>query len=136
VDVKKALILDDDIPVTAMYAAAFEDAGFEVRTATSGAAGFAALQVFMPDVVILDLNMPGNGGLRWLAAARRMPAFEKVPVIVVTGAAPDSSKVRAAMDALGQGVLSQRVRTPEMLVAAARWAAQRRRVSTVLSHAA
>src|SRR5438552_3364474 len=125
-DAERVLIIDDDPFVVETYAAAFESSGFQVHTAESGTAGFAVLQVFRPDVVILDLNMPGSGGLDWLAAARRLPALENLPVVVVTGAAPDSPEVKAAMDAGVQGVLYKKLWNPEALVAAARWASSRR----------
>jgi len=122
----KVLIVDDDPLVVMTYEAAFSDAGFEVKTAEEAIDAFAALQVFKPDVVMLDLNMPGAGGLAWLEAARQLPEFSDLPVVVVTAASLDSPEVVAAQSSSVQGVLQKQFWTPDSLVAAARWAAEHR----------
>jgi len=122
----RVLIVDDDPMVIAAYEVAFGDAGFLVKSATSASDAFASLQVFKPDVVILDLNMPVAGGLAWLTAARQIREFEDLPVVVSTSAAPDSAEVGAAHAAGVQGVLQKKFWTPDSLVAAARWAAHHR----------
>jgi len=119
----KILLIDDDPLILATYDAAFTDAGFIVRTAEDASDGFAILQVYRPDVVILDLNMPGAGGLAWLRAARQLPEFATVPVVIVTGAALDSPEVRAAHAEQVQGVLQKKSWTPDELISAAHWAA-------------
>lgn len=119
----KVLIIDDDPIVLAAYEAAFGD-GFQVRTADSASGGFAVLQFFRADVVVLDLNMPRSSGLTWLAAARQLPGFDRLQVIVMTGAEPDSPMFAAALMSDVQGVLRKSQWTPESLVSAVRWAAQ------------
>ena len=131
----RVLIVDDDPMVVAAYELAFGDAGFLVKSATSASDAFASLQIFKPDVVILDLNMPVAGGLAWLTAARQIREFENLPVVVATSALPDSPEVVAAHAAGVQGVLQKKFWTPDSLVAAARWAAHHRGGSS-LSRAA
>jgi CheY-like chemotaxis protein len=121
----RVLIVDDDPLVAETYGVAFESAGFVVHTAQSGAGGFAALQVFRPDVVILDLHMPGSGGLDWLIATRSMPDFASLPVVVAT-AAPESPEAAAAVEAGAHGVLNKQQWSPDALVAAATWAINQR----------
>lgn len=122
----RVLIVDDDPMVVAAYELAFGDAGFLVKSATSASDAFASLQIFKPDVVILDLNMPVAGGLAWLTAARQIREFENLPVVVATSALPDSPEVVAVQAAGVQGVLQKKFWTPDSLVAAARWAAHHR----------
>ena len=134
-DEQRILVVDDDPLVLATYEAAFAGAGFNVKTESGATDAFAVLQVFKPDVVILDLNMPGAGGLAWLNAARQLPEFEDLPVVVVTAASPDSPEFTAAQVAGVQGVLHKKFWTPDSLVSAARWAAAHRGTSP-LAHAA
>jgi CheY-like chemotaxis protein len=128
------LIIDDDPVVLAAYQAAFGDE-FVVRAADSASGGFAMLQFFKADAVVLDLNMPGSSGLRWLDAARQLPGLEELPIIVVTGAAADSPEFVAALASGVHGVLSKQQWSPASLVAAVSWAVQHPRFST-LSRAA
>lgn len=130
----KVLIIDDDPIMLAAYGAAFGER-FHVRTADSASGGFAMLQFFKADAVILDLNMPGSSGLSWLHAARQLPGLEELPIIVLTAAASDSPEFAAALTSGVRGVLSKRQWTPASLVAAVRWSVQHPRPSR-LSRAA
>lgn len=81
---KKILIVDDDPVVTAVYARHFRAGGFEVRVANSGRDGLEAVRAFLPDAVLLDLNMPGVSGVDWLEQVRSEPRFARLPVTVLT----------------------------------------------------
>lgn len=86
---KRLLIVDDDAVVTTVYARHFRAAGFEVRVARTGEDGLAAVQDFLPDAVLLDLNMPGANGVQWLAEVRSDPRFAHLPVLVFTAGTVD-----------------------------------------------
>jgi DNA-binding response OmpR family regulator len=131
----RVLVIHDDPTMFAAYTAAFDVAGFKMRTAGNGGAGFAVLQMFRPDVVILDLCMPIRSGLTWLAAARELPGFKRLPVIVVTDASAGSSELAAVRAFGAQRVLSRKLWTRTTIVAAARRATEHPAVAT-LSRAA
>ncbi|MBN1965129.1 MAG: GAF domain-containing protein, partial [Anaerolineae bacterium] len=57
---------------------------YEVFTATSGADGLAMIAAKPPDLVLLDLNMPGMDGFAVLAAMRADPVMQRVPVLIIT----------------------------------------------------
>jgi two-component system phosphate regulon response regulator OmpR len=80
----RILLVDDDPDVRAMLCEYLTVHGFEVTEADSGAAMREALARGLPDVVLLDLRLPGEDGLSLL---RYLRAHHAVGVVMVTGAA-------------------------------------------------
>jgi two-component system KDP operon response regulator KdpE len=91
----RVLVVDDEPPIVRMVAANLRMRGYEVVTASTGETGLAAAEATPPDVVILDLGLPGIGGLEVLA---RLRSWSEVPVIVLT-AADDERRMVAVLDA-------------------------------------
>jgi DNA-binding NtrC family response regulator len=82
----RILLIDDDLGVVQMLQSFFEASrsGYLVDTALSGETGLAAVAAHRPDVVLLDVRMPGLDGL---AVLKRIRAIDpSIPVIMVTGA--------------------------------------------------
>ena len=129
---QKILIIDDDPVMTAIYRKHFETAKFTVQVANDATEGFVALQIFKPDVVLLDLNMPGRNGVQWLNSVRKNPGFKKLPVVMLTAQATGSPLLNAAKDAEVTGVLSKNEWGPDAVVAAVQWVSAKRpaRVAT------
>ena len=76
-------MVEDDEQVAALFASTLEDAGHEAVVCHNGGDGLAAIRVQRPDVVFLDVRMPGMTGIEVLRAIRAVdPAL---PVILVTG---------------------------------------------------
>ena len=63
---KKILIVDDEAPIRLLYKEELEDAGYDVATAEDFESGFKKIKTFIPDLVILDIKMPGTSGLEAL----------------------------------------------------------------------
>ena len=61
-----------------------EHEGFAIREAADGAAALEMIRAQHPDLVFLDLNIPGGPGLDVLAAIKDDPATAAIPVIVIT----------------------------------------------------
>jgi len=80
----KILAADDDQGMLEFYKALFSEAGFEVATAPDGAAAMERCLSFKPDLLVLDVDMPGGGGERTFVLARKILQLG-VPVIFVTG---------------------------------------------------
>jgi len=74
---------DPDIQtVTSLALGSF--GGFDVRTCGSAQEAVAAAAEFRPDLILLDVMMPGMDGLEALTALRDMPATANVPVVFLT----------------------------------------------------
>jgi DNA-binding response OmpR family regulator len=84
VDRKCVLVIDDDLPLRGMVAAALRHHGFQVLLAGDGAEGQRALNIHHPDVVLLDLAMPEVNGWDFLQRLKETGHLGKVPIIVVS----------------------------------------------------
>ena len=63
---KKILVVDDEESIHLLYSEEFEEEGYEVYGALSGEEGLDKLSEILPDLVILDINMPGMNGIEVL----------------------------------------------------------------------
>lgn len=79
------LLVDDCIPVRDLYELALEPS-FQVVTASRGTDGLAIAMTERPDVVVLDVLMPGLDGWETCAAIKSNPFTADIPVILLTGA--------------------------------------------------
>lgn len=85
------LIVDDDVKILDLLKAYFSKENFTVVTATDGVSGLAAIKKNKPDIVILDLMLPGMDGFEVLKQARKMGLT--VPVIMLTARGEESDKL-------------------------------------------
>ena len=83
---KKMLIIEDDQIVGNIYLRKFQVEGFRVELAVDGEAGLAATLKSRPDVVILDLMLPGLNGVEVLKRIRAEPTTRELPVVVLSNA--------------------------------------------------
>lgn len=88
----KVLIVDDEPQARRVLRAALISRGFEVTDAWSGEEALETLRRETPDVILLDLKMPGIGGLE---TCRQIRERSEVPVMIVSGAKKESEKVEA-----------------------------------------
>jgi DNA-binding response OmpR family regulator len=84
VDRKSVLVIDDDLPICGMLAAALRQHGFQMLRAGDGAEGQRALTLHHPNVVLLDLAMPDVNGWDFLQRLQETGHLGKVPIIVVS----------------------------------------------------
>lgn len=81
---KKVLLVEDDASIRHMYQTKLEAEGFQVKTAVDGEDGYTTAKLFHPDVVLLDIMMPGVTGIDFLSYLRRLTENDNVKVIVLT----------------------------------------------------
>lgn len=79
-----ALIVEDEYDISIVFAMAIEAAGFETEIIRDGMAALSWLASAEPDLVLLDLNLPGVDGTGILKHIRDDPRLAKVTVAVVT----------------------------------------------------
>jgi DNA-binding response OmpR family regulator len=84
VDRKRVLVIDDDLPLRGMLAAALRQHGFQVLLAGDGEEGQRALNIHNPDVILLDLAMPKVNGWDFLQRLQETGHIGRVPIIVVS----------------------------------------------------
>src|SRR5687767_11803425 len=119
------LIVDDEPNIRRMVGALLASEGYEVRDAADGSAGLSRAAESMPDVVLLDLMMPGElDGIGTLARLR--DAAPDVPVIMMSGKAGLSDAVKATK--LGAFNFLEKPLSPEGVLLALASALELRRV--------
>ena len=84
VDRKRILVIDDDMPLRGMLAAALRQHGFQVLLAGDGEEGQRALNIHHPDIILLDLAMPKVNGWDFLQRLQETGHLGRVPIIVLS----------------------------------------------------
>jgi CheY-like chemotaxis protein len=82
---KRILVVDDDLDAAEMLSRALHIAGYEVRQEHDGASALVTAALFHPDVVLLDLGLPGMGGLEVARRLRTLPELSRVRIVALTG---------------------------------------------------
>ncbi|PKG82151.1 DNA-binding response regulator [Colwellia sp. 75C3] len=86
----KVLIVEDDAEISRLMAMYLEIEGFDTRVIDDGLAAIAAIENYLPDLIILDLMLPGLSGVEICKQAR---AFYQGPILVLTACNDDVSEV-------------------------------------------
>ena len=113
---KRVLVIDDDAQARALVAASLESKGSEVRGATGGVNGLTLADAEPPDVILLDLEMPGMDGYEVCRILRQGPKTGSIPVVMLT-ASDDPHLNREAYAAGAQACVLKPFRQQGLLVA-------------------
>ncbi|MGE3174285.1 MAG: two-component system response regulator [Planctomycetota bacterium] len=81
---RTVLIIEDEKLIIVSTQMVLEAAGFHVRSATNGEDGIAEARRLTPDLILLDIMMPGIDGWETLTRLKRDPATANIPVIIFT----------------------------------------------------
>src|SRR6202140_4032712 len=84
------LFADDDPGMRALVVINLEAEGFEVTTAEDGFSALEKAERLHPDLIVLDVMMPGRDGLDVLQKLRKRPAVAAIPVVLLTAKATDA----------------------------------------------
>jgi two-component system, chemotaxis family, response regulator PixH len=115
-DSKKILVVEDEPDTAEMFAEMLRLRGYRVYKSNGSASAMRQLALDKPDAVVLDIMMPGISGLEVLHYMRREPAFEKIPVVVVS-AKSLLSDIKDGMDAGATLYLTKPVAYSELTAA-------------------
>jgi two-component system phosphate regulon response regulator PhoB len=88
------LVVDDEPDITALVAYHLAKAGYQVTTATSGSEALRVAEEHAPDLVVLDLMLPGLSGYEVLEAMRRRPQTQDVGVVLLTARREEADRIR------------------------------------------
>ena len=113
---RKLLVVDDDPVLRKIARTMMEAAGFLVQDAVDGPNGLAQAETFQPDVIVLDLMMPGMDGYEVCRRMKASSATKAIPVVFLT-TSPDNSLNRLAYEAGALACVTKPFRR-ESLVAA------------------
>lgn len=93
---RRILLVDDVIGDAQMLAELLTHLGQEARAAGDGAQALEIVSSFAPDVVILDLDMPGLDGFAVAKALKQMPGLEKLGLFALSGWSDEAVRERCS----------------------------------------
>lgn len=88
------LIIDDELLSRATLEALLETEGYTLVLAEDGQQGLEKVKTFKPDLVIVDVMMPGISGFEVCRRLRASPEFQKLPIIMITAWQDDNARTR------------------------------------------
>lgn len=127
-DPYRVLLVDDEEEMARRTAAILEEAGMVTRTVTEPAEVMEVLSEFKPELILMDLYMPGCNGLELASIIRQMPAYLTVPIVFLSM----ESRIQHQMAAIDLGAddfLTKSI-APRFLLSSVAARAQRARLLT------
>ena len=88
----KILVVDDSDTERALMTTSLQRDGYTVITANNGEDALAQLEQQTPDLMLLDVVMPGINGYQLCRSLRRNPRFAKLPIVLVTSKDQDTDR--------------------------------------------
>jgi two-component system phosphate regulon response regulator PhoB len=89
----RLLIVEDERGLTQALEYNFSREGFEVHSATDGADGLRKAQALLPDIIILDLMLPGMNGLEICKELRAGEKTREIPILMLTARAEETDQI-------------------------------------------
>jgi putative two-component system response regulator len=110
----KILIVDDESSARAALETLLRREGYEVRDAANGASALAACTEFRPDLILLDILMPGIDGFEVCRRIKATPETRLTPVVLITGLSDTEDRIRG-INAGADDFLSKPIDINELL---------------------
>jgi two-component system, OmpR family, phosphate regulon response regulator PhoB len=89
----RILIIEDERPLVEILQINLAREGFETSSARDGAEGLKLAQTTVPDLILLDLMLPGRSGLDVCRDLKSSPITKKIPVIMITAKSEESDQL-------------------------------------------
>jgi len=109
------LIIDDTVANLGVIASHLEDKGFEIVIAQSGEDGIKRAQRMLPDLILLDVMMPGIDGFETCRRLKASPITADIPVIFMTALSDTTDKV-SGFEAGGVDYVTKPIQVAEVLI--------------------
>lgn len=109
----RVLIIEDSPLIVQMLTMICEGAGHQVQSCTSFSLVEDALSSFQPELIITDLNLPDLSEANAALALRKIPAAEKIPLIIISGQ-PRDALLQIAQTCGAQDALSKDAGMPQI----------------------
>jgi len=95
---KRALVVEDDLLNRMLYCAVLEGRDFTVEAVGDGGQVMAKVREFVPDLIIMDINLPNVSGVRLIETLQADSQFREIPILAVTAyvGKGEESRIRKA----------------------------------------
>ncbi len=121
----RVLIVDDDELLTSLYELTLQQAGFKVMTQVNAIDIINVIRQFQPELIFMDVQMPGCSGPEAAAVIRQVPGFDVIPIVFLSG----DTKLELQLAALTRGgddFLTKPINSTHLVVTATARAARAR----------
>lgn len=108
------LIIDDDPAIRILVGEALTPHGFVVETAQSGERGLVVYEQVHPEIILLDINMPGIDGIEVCRIIRALPQGQHVPILILTGS-DDTRSIEEAYQAGASDFITKPINWPVLI---------------------
>ena len=92
--VKRILIVDDDAFIRRPLEFILREEGYQAQTAANTEEGLRAIEGCVPDLIFLDVMMPGKDGLTWCAELKSDPRYARIPIVLLSARGQDVDRER------------------------------------------
>jgi PAS domain S-box-containing protein len=89
---RRVLVVDDNVDAAQSIAMILKLGGYDVHCVHDGPSALKAAQAYRPDVVVLDIGLPGMSGYEVAQRLREQPEFKRIPLVAVTGYGQDEDR--------------------------------------------
>ena len=111
--VRRVLIVDDERKNRQLIEVMLDEDGYQVLTASCGKDALAMMEASAPDLVLLDVMMPGMDGYQVASRIRGNPATAHIPVIILTSLG-DQNSITHGLGAGAERVLAKPINRAEL----------------------
>jgi DNA-binding response OmpR family regulator len=91
----RILIVDDDAFIRRPLEFILKEEGYQPATAADAEEGLRAVQSCPPDLIFLDVTMPGKDGLTWCAELKRDPRYATIPIVLLSARGQERDREQA-----------------------------------------
>lgn len=91
----RILIVDDDAFIRRPLEFILKEEGYRPSTAADAVEGLRELESCPPDLIFLDVMMPGKDGLTWCAELKRDPRYSRIPIVLLSARGHERDRERA-----------------------------------------
>jgi len=113
--VKRILVIDDEPDVVDYISTVLGDDGYDVETAFSGPQGLLKAEQALPDLITLDVEMPGMSGIDVLKKLRSNRLLSHIPVVMISGVSKYSDLLACGEIRPAEGYLPKPIDIPNLL---------------------
>ena len=92
---KRILIVDDDAFIRRPLEFILREEGYQPATAADAVEGLRAVESCPPDLIFLDVMMPGKDGLTWCAELKSDPRYARIPIVLLSARGQERDRERA-----------------------------------------
>lgn len=117
---KKIIVIDDETEILLVVQSRLKANGYDVVTCENGVEGLQKIQEDHPNLILLDITMPGMDGFQVLSQLKKDPETSKIPVIMLT-ARGESRSILKAQDLKASDYLIKPFASDELLAVIKRY---------------